>query len=138
VDRSIANKQHLVVGATSTPDTLRPAFVAANRFERLVEVNPLFPDDMIAAVQIHAEAAEKRAGQPLFDDVDWSAVLGQARECSPGDCVRILHAVLRHKASEAARGEKVEKVITSDLEEEVERFKQAQRRIRAPETGNYV
>ena len=87
---------------------------------------------------IHAEAAEKRAGQPLFDDVDWSAVLGQARECSPGDCVRILHAVLRHKASEAARGEKVEKVITSDLEEEVERFKQAQRRIRAPETGNYV
>ncbi|MDP6978200.1 MAG: ATP-binding protein [Myxococcota bacterium] len=138
VDRTIANKQHLVVGATSTPDTLRPAFVAANRFERLVEVNPLFPDDMISAVQIHAEAAEKRAGKPLFDDVDWMAILGTARECAPGDCVRILHAVLRHKASESARGEDVARVSTQDLKEEVEQFKQAQRRIRTPEPGNYV
>ncbi len=138
VDRTIANKQHLVVGATSTPDTLRPAFVAANRFERLIEVSPLFPDDMISAVQIHAEAAEKRAGKPLFDDVDWTAILGTARECGPGDCVRILHAVLRHKASESARGEEVSRVSTQDLKEEVERFKQAQRRIRVPEPGNYV
>lgn len=138
VDRTIANKQHLVVGATSTPDTLRPAFVAANRFERLVEVNPLFPDDMIQAVQIHAAAAEERAGQQLFEEVDWMAVLGQSRECSPGDWVRILHAVLRHKASETARGEMVKRVSTSDLKGEVERFKQAQRRIQTPEPGNYV
>lgn len=138
VDRTIATKQHLVVGATSTPDTLRPAFVAARRFERLVEVNPVFPNDMIAALQIHAVAAEKRAGHPLFDEVDWNSVLGQTRDCSPGDWVRILHAVLRHKASEAARGESVTRVNTGDLKAEVERFKQAQRRIRIPESGNYV
>ncbi len=52
--------------------------------------------------------------------------------------MRILHAVLRHKASEAARGEVVTRASTADLKEEVERFKQAQRRIRAPEPGNYV
>jgi ATP-dependent 26S proteasome regulatory subunit len=138
VDRTIANKKHLVIAATSTPDTLRPAFVTANRFERLVEVNPSFPEDMIDAVQIHAKAAEKRAGQSLFEEIDWLSVLEKARESSPGDWVRILHAVLRHKASEAARGETVKKVSTSDLAAEVERFKQAQRRIRTPQTGNYV
>ncbi len=138
VDRTIANKQHLVIGATTTPDTLRPAFVAANRFERLVEVSPLFPDDMIAALKIHATEAEKRAGLPLFEEVDWNSVLGQSRDCSPGDWVRILHAVLRHKASESARGESVTRVSTVDLKAEVERFKQAQRRIRIPESGNYV
>lgn len=138
VDRTIANKRHLVVGATSTPDTLRPAFVTANRFERLVEVSPVFPDDVIAAVQIHAEAAEKRAGKPLFEDVDWNEVAAQARECAPGDFVRILHAVLRHKASESTRDETVSMVNTQDLKREVERFNQAQRRIRAPESGNYL
>ena len=138
VDRTIANRQHLVVGATTTPGTLRPAFVAANRFERLVEVSPQFPDDMIAALQIHALAAEKRAGQSLFDKIDWNSVLGHSRDCSPGDWVRILHAVLRHKASETARGESASKVNTRDLKAEVERFKQAQRRIRTPEAGNYV
>jgi ATP-dependent 26S proteasome regulatory subunit len=138
VDRTIANKQHLVVGATTTPDTLRPAFVAANRFERLVEVSPQFPNDMVAALQIHAEAAEKRAEQKLFGKIDWISVLGQSRDCSPGDWVRILHAVLRHKASETARGETVSRVDTGDLKAEVERFKQAQRRIRTPEVGNYV
>ena len=138
VDRTIANKQHLVVGATSTPDNLRPAFVAANRFEQLVEVNPLYPEDMIDAVQIHAEAAETRAKQALFDEVDWESVIGQARNCAPGDWVRILHAVLRHKASEAARGEPTMRVNTKDLTQEVERFKHAQRRIRTSEGGNYV
>ncbi|HIG68913.1 MAG TPA: ATP-binding protein [Myxococcales bacterium] len=138
VDRTIANKQHLVIGATSTPDTLRPAFVAANRFERLVEVNPQFPEDMIAAVQIHADAAEKRAGHRLFSEIDWTAVLGNTRDCSPGDWVRILHAVLRHKASEAARGEATTQVNTQDLKNEVERFKHAQRRVRTAEGGNYV
>jgi hypothetical protein len=93
---------------------------------------------MIDALQIHAVAAEKRAGHPLFEDVNWNSVLGQTRDCSPGDWVRILHAVLRHKASEAARGESVTRVNTQDLKAEVERFKQAQRRIRVPETGHYV
>ncbi len=138
VDRTIANKQHLVIGATSTPDTLRPAFVTASRFERLVEVEPKFPEDMIAAMRIHADAAEKRAGHPLFEDVEWPSVLGQSRDCSPGDWVRILHAVLRHKASESARGEEATRVVTNDLKEELERFKQAQRRVRAPDVGHYV
>jgi len=138
VDRTIAAKRHLVVGATSAPDTLRPAFVVAQRFERIVEVNPIFPEDMVEALVIHARAAEKRAGHALFDPVDWLEVLGQSREAAPGDWVRILHAVLRHKASSEACGGESGPVTSDDLKAEVERFKQAQKRIRMPEGGNYL
>ena len=138
VDRSIAEEKHFVIGSTSTPDTLRPAFVTASRFERVVEVTPLFPNDMIAALQIHAGAAEKRAGRPLFEEIDWMRVLAQHREFSPGAWVRILHAVLRHKANTAASGGPSAPVTTEDLREELERYRQALRRIKPPDGGNYV
>ena len=138
VGRTIASESHLVLGATSHPDTLRRAFVAPGRFERVVEVTPIFPTDVIATLQIHASDAEKRAGRPLFDQVDWSRVIGQISEPSTGDWVRILHAVLRRKARCEAGGETVTPVTTQDLKQEVDRFRQAQRHIRTPEGGNYL
>ena len=138
VDRTIASKNHLVVGSTSHPDTLRPAFLSTRRFERIVEVNPIFPDDVIETLQIHAEEAEKRAGRELFDGIDWRQVIGQTREAAPGDWVRILHAVLRLKARQEAAQESVTPVTTANLKEEVERFKNAEERLRVPEGGNYL
>jgi ATP-dependent 26S proteasome regulatory subunit len=138
VGRTIASQRHLVVGATGHPDTLRRAFVAPGVFERVVEVVPVFPGDVIAALQIHATRAEKRAGRPLFDDVDWSRVVGQLAEPSTGDWVRILHAVLRRKARCEAAGEAVTPVTTQNLREEAERFRQARKHIYTPEGGNYL
>lgn len=140
VARTIACEQHLVVGATSHPDTLRKAFVAPGRFERVVEVTPVFPDDVIAALQIHASEAEKRAGRPLFDEIEWSRVVGHISEPCLGDWVRILHAVLRRKArcEAAASGDGVPPVTTRDLRDEVERFRQAQKHIHLTDGGNYV
>jgi SpoVK/Ycf46/Vps4 family AAA+-type ATPase len=138
VDRTIAAKDHLVVGSTSHPDTLRPAFLAARRFERIVEVNPVFPDDVVETLQIHAGEAEKRAARVLFEGIDWRLVVGQTREAAPGDWVRILHAVLRRKARREAAHEDVTPVTTADLKEEVERFKHAEERLRVPEVGNYL
>jgi SpoVK/Ycf46/Vps4 family AAA+-type ATPase len=138
LDRSIAIEHHLVVGATSHPDTLRHAFILPQRFERIVEVNPVFPDDVIAALQIHVRAVEKRAGRPLFDTLDWKRVVGNARAASPGDWVRILHAVLRRRARCEAAGEEVTPIAYEDFAREVDRFEHAQRRIRVPEGGNYV
>ncbi len=138
VGRTIAVGNHLVVGSTSHPDTLRRAFVAPRRFERVVEVTPLFPGDIIAALEIHAGETEKRAGRPLFQDVDWRSVVAQIVEPSTGDWVRILHAVLRRKARCDAAGEQVSAATTEDLREEADRFRQAFRRIQTPEGGNYL
>ncbi len=138
VGRTISSENHLVLGATSHPDTLRRAFVAPGRFERVVEVIPKFPEDIIATLQIHASEAEKLAGRPLFDDLDWSRVVGQISEPSTGDWVRILHAVLRRKARCEAGGESVTPVTTQNVKEEVDRFRQAQRHIHAPDGGNYL
>ena len=46
---------------------------------------PNYPDDIIAALAIHAKDAEARAGRPLFDNVDWPKVVGQAQEGGTGD-----------------------------------------------------
>ena len=138
VGRTIASENHLVLGATSHPDTLRRAFVAPGRFERVVEVVPRFPEDVVATLEIHAGEAQKRAGRPLFEDIDWKRVVGQISEPSTGDWVRILHAVLRRKARCEAGGENVTPVTTADVREEVDRFRQAQKHIHVPEGGNYL
>ena len=137
IDRTITG-DHLIVGTTSHPDSLREAFVVPGRFERVVEVTPRLPDDVVAALQIHVHKAEKRAGRGLFDPIEWPQVVGAGSGASIGDWVRILHAVLRRKARLDASGETPGLVTGPDFRHEIERFMQAQRRIRMPEGGNYV
>jgi ATP-dependent 26S proteasome regulatory subunit len=137
VDRTIAIDTCMVVGSTSHPDTLRHAFALPGRFERVVEVAPVFPQDIISALQIHASEAEQRAEPPLFDSIDWTQVVGHHREPSTGDWIHIMHAVLRRKARREATGEAAKPVTTEDLLEEVRRFLEAAHRL-APATGTYV
>jgi ATP-dependent 26S proteasome regulatory subunit len=138
VDRTIVEKNHLVVGTTSHPATLRHAFAQPGRFERVVEVNPIYPNDIVEALRIHSEESEKRAGHALFDAVDWQAVVRKHRDSATGDWIRIMHAVLRRKARCEAGGENVSLVTTEDLEHEVDRFRQASVRLANTEGGNYV
>ena len=139
VDRSIAAEETLVVGATSQPGTLRPAFVAPPRFERIIEVNPSFPDDVVKTLQIHAANAEKRAGRPLFaPSLDWSEIVRQYREPTPGDWVRLLHAVLRRKARCDATQADVPAVSAADLLDEVGRVRKARASLRPAGSGNYL
>ncbi|MEE9608892.1 MAG: ATP-binding protein [Myxococcota bacterium] len=138
VDRSIATEGCLVVGSTSHPDTLRHAFAMPNRLERVVEVAPIVPDDIVEALLIHASRAEKRAGHRLFETIDWREVVSHEREPSTGDWIRIMHAVLRRRARCEAAGESSEAVTTQELVEEVRRFRKATDRLRMPTSGNYV
>jgi ATP-dependent 26S proteasome regulatory subunit len=138
VDRTIAAEHVLVVGSTSHPDTLRRAFTAPGRLERVVEVSPSYPGDIVEALKIHAEDAEKLAGRALFQQVDWQQVVaGVPIRPSPGDWVHILHSVLRRKARCEASGETVSPVTTQDFREEAERFQKASSRLVTP-SGNYV
>ena len=138
VDRTIALDNVLVLGATSYPGTLRHAFAQPGRLERIVEVNPIFPADIIETLTIHANDAEKRAGRPLFEALDWNAVTADFQHPAPGDWVHILHAVLRRKARCEAAGEAATPVTTRDMTDEVERFKRTSSRIVAPKPGTYV
>jgi ATP-dependent 26S proteasome regulatory subunit len=139
IERAIATPDTLVVGSTTSPVTLRHAFLAPGRFERVVEVTPRFPEDIVAALEIHSRAAEKRAGRSLFDPLDWSEVVRNLQEPSVGDWIRLMHAVLRRKARHESTGENAGLVTTDDLVAEVERFKKAQGRISRPDgAGTYV
>jgi len=137
IDRSLAVPRALVVGATSFPDTLPHAFVAPGRFERIVEVNPIFPDDVVAALKIHAVQVEARAGRALFEQISWKAIVGSSGEPSIGDWVRMLHGVLRAKARLEAGGEQPGAITSEDFARELSRFRQAHTRIHM-DGGNYL
>jgi ATP-dependent 26S proteasome regulatory subunit len=137
IDRSLAANHCLVLGSTSHPDTLPHALLSPGRFERVIEVNPTFPDDIVEALGIHATKAEARADRQLFVDVDWPKIVGNTREPSIGDWVRMLHAVLRRKARLDAAGESPDPVSNDDFAREVSRLRQANTRIHL-DGGNYL
>lgn len=137
IERTIATKV-LVVGASSHPDSLRPAFLQPGRFERVVEVSPKVPDDVVAALVLQKEGVEKRAGRPLFGDVDWERVVESYAGLSTGDWVRVLHAVLRGKARCEAAAESTTPVSTEDLLRELDRVRQTRGRLPAQGGGIYL
>ena len=137
IDRALAAPHCLVLGSTAHPDTLPHAFLSPGRFERVIEVNPTFPEDIIEALQIHAAKAESRADRSLFGDLDWGKVVGGTREPSIGDWIRMMHAVLRRKARLDAAGEPPEPVVNDDFAREVSRLRQAHTRVHM-DGGNYL
>jgi ATP-dependent 26S proteasome regulatory subunit len=137
IDRALAAPNCLVLGSTSHPDTLPHAFLSPGRFERVVEVNPIFPDDVIEALRIHAAQAEGRAARTIFGAIDWAKVVGSTSEPSIGDWIRMLHAVLRRKARLDAAGDSPEPVSNDDFAREVNRLRQAHTRIHM-DGGNYL
>ena len=137
VERTISEPHMLAVGSSSQPDSLPRIFIEPGRFERLVDVVPELPDDIIAAVEIHAKGAEKRAGRRLFADIDWKSVVGDGTGISIGEWVRNLHGALRKKARCDAAGEEVDRVTAEDLRAQLERFMGARERLpKAP--GSYL
>lgn len=137
-DRSVAHDHTLLVGSTSHPDTLRPAFALPGRFERVVEVAPTHPDDVVAALRIHVRAAEKRAGRALFGEVDWPDVVSRFREPSIGEWVGVLHATLRRKARSDCAALEPGQVSTADLLAEVDVLRRTLKRLRTTAGGTYL
>jgi ATP-dependent 26S proteasome regulatory subunit len=129
VDRTAAQPHVLTMASTSYPDTLRPAFLSPGRFERVVEVNPVFPGDVTEALAIHAEEASKRAGRPLFEGVSWGDVVRPYADHSIAEWVRILHGVLRRKARCEAAGDFPQPVTSDELLQEAARARGTKKRL---------
>jgi ATP-dependent 26S proteasome regulatory subunit len=138
IDRAVAVEQTLVVGATAHPDSLRAAFLTEGRFERVVEVAPQFPHDVVEALRIHQTEVEKRAGKPLFDAIDWTAVVSGFQGPSTGEWIRVLHAALRRKVHCEVGGAPRGPVTTADLMHEVERLRAARNRLPVLGSGIYL
>lgn len=137
IDDTLALDLPLVCASTSRPDQLSPIYMERGRFERIVAVHPTVPGDVIEALEIHAAAAEQRAGGTLFEDVNWPRIVEKNRSASIGEWVRLLHAVLRRKARCDAAEEKPGPVLTQDFLNEVDRFKRVSRRLTA-RPGSYL
>jgi ATP-dependent 26S proteasome regulatory subunit len=137
IDTTMEVAGSLTVGGTSRPDTLSPIYFQPGRFERIVSVNPVVPGDVIAALEIHAAAAEKRAGRKLFAKLDWQRAIEQNREAPIGSWVQLMHAVLRRKARCDAASEAPAEVTTEDVLAEVDRFKRATLRL-PTSSGRYL
>jgi SpoVK/Ycf46/Vps4 family AAA+-type ATPase len=130
VDRTMRVESTLVVGSTSHPESISPAFLEPSRFERVISVQPLIPEDVVAALEIHASAAESRAGRPLFEPIDWAKAVQMNSEGSIGEWIRLLHAVLRRKARcDATQIDTASSVTTEDLIAELERSQRAASRL---------
>jgi len=137
IDTTMGVTEALTLGGTSRPDTLSPIYFQPGRFERIVSVTPIVPGDVIAALEIHSRAAEKRAGRTLFAKIDWPRAIEQNRESSIGSWIQLMHAVLRRKARCDAASEGPGEVTTEDVLGEVDRFKRAT--LRLPTTsGRYL
>jgi len=137
IDTTITVVGSLTMGGTSRPDTLSPIYFQPGRFERIVSVTPIVPGDVIAALEIHSAAAEKRAGRKLFAKLDWQRAIEQNREASIGSWIQLMHAVLRRKARCDAAAETPGEVTIDDVLAEVARFKRATLRLPAT-AGRYL
>jgi cell division protease FtsH len=137
IDTTIAAVGSLTVGSSSRPDTISPIYFQPGRFERIVSVTPIVPGDVIAALEIHVAAAEKRAGRKLFSKIDWQRAIDQNREAPIGSWVQLMHAVLRRKARCDAAAESPTEVTTEDVLSEVDRFKRATLRL-PTSAGRYL
>jgi hypothetical protein len=103
----------------------------------VVEVTPIYPDDIVDALTIHAAESEK-ARAARCSRASTGAVSRSIATPPTGDWIRILHGVLRRKARHEACGETSTRVTTQDLLDEVTRYRQVSRHLVLPEAGNYV
>lgn len=129
LDQAVAVEQALVIGSTSHSDNISSIFLEPGRYERIVDVTPEMPGDVVASLRIHAARAEERAGRPLFADVDWHAAVRGRESTSIGEWVRLLHAILGRKARCEAADEDPGAVTTADVVAEVDRFQSTQSRL---------
>ena len=137
IDRTMAIESVLVLGSSSHPRTLSPIFLEPGRFERVVWVQPEVPDDLVAALGIHAGRAEQRAGRSLFASVDWFEVVKHNESATVGEWVRVMNAVLRRKARCDAASEDPEGVSTQDLLAELARLERSAKEFPA-RPGRYL
>ncbi len=138
LDAMDAATRVLVVGSTSRTDTLDPALVAPGRLDHLVEV--ALPDaaaqqEILELMRIRTE---KHAGRPLFEPIDYRAVLPLMGGLSGADISEVLRRALEAKVHRTAVDGQALLVSSADLLEALDGYKRVRGVVEKIRYGQYL
>lgn len=142
VDQLSQNPGIILVGATDRPEVIGPQLIKGDRFRWLIEVPLPTDQEKQAILELHIRQAERAAGRPLFDILDYERLLSRMDSFSGRNIADLVQRVLGEKVRQEGSGEAVGLVTTEELLEEVanyERIKQYMEKIFAkPLEGAYL
>ncbi|HEU5395028.1 MAG TPA: AAA family ATPase, partial [Candidatus Methylomirabilis sp.] len=107
-------EQTLAVASTNRPDAVDPSLVGPGRFARLIEVPLPDGDEKREILALHQRRAEAAAARPLFQNLDYDAILARTVKMSGGDLGEIIQRALEEKARREGAGEQPGPVETDD------------------------
>lgn len=138
LDALDASARVLVVGSTSRTDALDPALVAPGRLDHLIEV-PL-PDSagQQEILELLRARAEKNAGRPLFEPIDYRTVLPLMGGLSGADISEILRRALEGKVHHTAESGTAPLVTSADLLEAIDGYKRVRGVVEKIRYGQYL
>jgi hypothetical protein len=101
----------VVLAATNRPEAVDEALLRPGRFDRLVEVPLPGRDDRRAIFRVHMRRAERKAGRPLFaelDDEQWGTLLDATNGFSGADVAETVRRALEAKVRSGATAGRIE------------------------------
>jgi ATP-dependent 26S proteasome regulatory subunit len=128
----------LVLAGTSRPDGIEPPLIAPGRLDHLIEV-PL-PDagELREIVDIHRGKAERFAGRPLFEPLDYEALVPRLAGMSGGEVSEVLRRALEGKVLAAGSGGEPGPVTTANLLRAVDEFRRVRDVVVKIRYGQYL
>lgn len=128
----------MVLASTSHPDGIESALVAPGRLERLIEV-PL-PEGVALReiLEIHRVRAEKVAELPLFEPLDFEALVPRLAGMGGGDIAEVMRRALEAKVQLAGSGAEPGLVTTANLLQAVDEFRRVRDVVVKIRYGQYL
>ena len=128
----------LVIASTARTDVIDPSLVAPGRLDHLVEVMLPDPADQQEILDLQRAKLERRAGRPLFGEVDYTKVLPLMGGMSGGNISDILQRALEAKVHGSAEGAPASVVVTDDLLVAIEVYRRVRGVVEKIRYGQYL
>jgi ATP-dependent 26S proteasome regulatory subunit len=128
----------LVVGATSRTDAVDAELVAPGRLDHLVEVALPDAEAQREILELMKARAERNAGRPLFETIDYRKTLPVMGGMSGADISEIIQRALETKVHRAAEGVDPGLVSTDDLLVSIDAYKRVRGVVEKIRYGQYL
>ncbi len=112
----------MVVASTNRLGAVDPALKRPGRIDRLVEVPLPDAEGRKQIFTIHSAKAERIAERPIFNEVDWDAIVAQTDKMSGADIAEIIRRTLEDKVRKEGIGEEAGAVTTEDIAREIKAY----------------